>query len=307
MSGICEIGSYIPDNRIDNYQRMEQFQITPDFIEKKVGVKSVSRSDPSQDTSDLCCMAYQDLVERRPDIDSNNIELIVVVTQNPDYQLPNTASIVHGKLAFPDRCAAFDISVGCSGYIYGLSIVESLMKSTGMSNGLLFTADPYSKIIDEQDKNTSLLFGDAASVTYIGRTATFKAGKFTFGTKGGEFKHLICENKMLSMNGREIFNFAARTIPDDVKNVLLKNSFATDDIDLFLFHQASKFVIDFLIKKLGLPKEKVPYSIADYGNTVSSSIPIILKDYLSNPLIKTILISGFGVGLSWASTILTRN
>jgi len=307
MSGICEIGSYIPDNRIDNYQRMEQFQITPDFIENKIGVTSVSRREPDQDTSDLCCMAYQNLTDRRPDLDPNDIELIVVVTQNPDYSLPNTASIIHGRLGFPDKCAAFDISVGCSGYIYGLAVMESFMKLTRKSNGLLFTADPYSKIIDDQDKNTSLLFGDAATVTYIGENPILKTGIFTFGTRGSEFKYLICENNKLAMNGREIFNFAARIIPEDVKNVLLENNLDIFNIDLFLFHQASKFIIDFLTKKLGLPNKKVPYAIKNYGNTVSSSIPIILKDYLSNPLINNILISGFGVGLSWASTILTKN
>ncbi len=306
MSGICQIGTFIPDIRIDNYQRMDQFEITPDFIENKIGVKSVSRLEPGQDTSDLCCLAYQDLLGRCADFDPKAVEIIVVVTQNPDYRLPNTASIIHGKLGFPAKCASFDISVGCSGYVYGLSVMESLMQSLGLRHGLLFTADPYSKIIDGRDKNTALLFGDAASVTYLGDGAVFKIGEFTFGTKGSDYKFLICEDNTLTMNGREIFNFAARTIPDDVKELLQKSGLTMDAIDLFLFHQASKFVIDFLAKRLGVPTEKVPYAVENYGNTVSSSIPILLKDYLTNPEINHILISGFGVGLSWASTILTR-
>jgi 3-oxoacyl-[acyl-carrier-protein] synthase-3 len=240
-------------------------------------------------------------------LNPEDINVVVVCTQNPDYSLPHTSAIVHGKLNLPEKVGAFDISIGCSGYIYALAVIEGLMKATHMKNGLLFTADPYSKIINEDDKNTALLFGDAATVTYISEDPIFISGEFTFGTKGKDFEHLICRNNELVMDGREIFNFAAKKVPVDIKKALEINNLEVNDIDRFLLHQGSKFIIDFLIKRIGLPKEKTPYVIKDYGNTVSSSIPIMLKDFIFDKSISRILISGFGVGLSWASTVLRRN
>jgi len=305
MIGICDIATYIPDSRLSNYERIEEFGLTKTFIEKKLGVRSVSRMAPDQDTSDLCCMAFKKLQEKTG-LDPAIIDVIIVCTQNPDYSLPHTAAIVHGKLGLPEICAAFDISIGCSGYVYGLLVIESLMLSAGMKHGLLFTADPYSKIINQNDKNTALLFGDASSVTYIGEDPIFTSGKFSFGTRGKDFEKLICRSKELFMNGREIFNFVAQTIPMDIKKVLEANTLDIEDIDRFLFHQGSKFMVDFLIKRVGLPKEKTPYVIENYGNTVSSTIPIMLEPHLSDLTVKRLLISGFGVGLSWASGILTR-
>ena len=306
MIGIKDIGVYIPELRISNYEKLKRFNISEDFIENKIGVKTVARMESGQDTSDLCCAAYENLIRKNRDFDTRKVDLVIVCTQNPDYTLPHTSAIVHGKLDFPQKCAAFDVSLGCSGYPYGLAIVESLMISMNMKYGLLFTADPYSKIIDEGDKNTSLLFGDAATVTYIGQNPVFTSGKFTFGTQGKDFEFLISRNNRLTMNGREIFNFAARTLPEDIKTVLKLNGLTLDDIDKFLLHQASKYIIDFLIKRIGLPKEKTPYVIGNYGNTVSSSIPIILEKYLDDKGTRKVLISGFGVGLSWSTGVLIR-
>lgn len=306
MIEICDIESYIPSKKISNYEKKNDFKLSDNFIESKLGVKSVSRIEKSQFASDLCCIAFERLIARKINLDTDDLDILIVCTQNPDYSLPHTSAIVHGKLDFPSKCAAFDISIGCSGYVYSLAVIESLMNLNDMSNGLLFTADPYSKIIDEKDKSTSLLFGDAATVTYISRKPVFHSSKFTFGTQGKNFDYLICKNKKLSMKGREIFNFVARVVPEDVKKVLEINGLEINDIDRFLFHQGSKYIIDFLIKRIGLPKGKTPYAIENYGNTVSSSIPIMLKDYLTDTSVNRILISGFGVGLSWASGILNK-
>jgi 3-oxoacyl-[acyl-carrier-protein] synthase-3 len=305
MIGICDIAEYIPEHRINNFEKKDHFKITDEFIEGKLGVRSVSRLGPDQDTSDLCLEAYEKL-RAQGLLNTDSIDAIVVCTQNPDYSLPHTSAILHGKLGLPENCAAFDISLGCSGYVYGLAVIESLMTSANMKHGLLFTADPYSKVIDEDDKNTSLLFGDAASVTYISENPVLVSGRFTFGTRGRDFEHLICRDRKLSMNGREIFNFALRTVPVDVKRVLELNKLEIENIDRFLLHQGSKYMVDYLIKRIGLPKEKTPYVIKDYGNTVSSSIPIMLKPLLLEDTVKRILISGFGVGLSWASGIIIR-
>jgi 3-oxoacyl-[acyl-carrier-protein] synthase-3 len=180
------------------------------------------------------------------------------------------------------------------------------MESNGMKKGLLFTSDPYSKIIDPTDKNTALLFGDAASVTYLTDEPVYKADHFTFGTIGKESSSLTCYQNVLSMNGRGIFNFAARYIPIDLKNIVAKSSLNIEDIDKFIFHQGSKYIIDTLIKRTGIDSDKVIFDIKGYGNTVSSSIPIILEKILHQGN-KHIFISGFGVGLSWASSILINN
>jgi 3-oxoacyl-[acyl-carrier-protein] synthase III len=305
MLGIKDIKSYIPDNRISNYDKIKTFNLTEDFINNKIGVKYTAKIHPNQDTSDLCCEAFNKLLYEN-DLDENKIDVVIVCTQNPDFNLPHTSAIVHGKLNLPAQCAAFDISLGCSGYVYGLEIIQGFMESAKLNHGVLFTADPYSKVIDTNDKNTTLLFGDAATATYFNRQAIFIKDRCTFGTQGQGYKHLLCENGKLSMNGREIFNFAARTVPGDIKKVLDLNNMKISDVDLFLFHQASKYIIDFLRKKIGLPKEKSPYVIENYGNTVSSSIPILLEKYLTDITANQILLSGFGVGLSWASGILHR-
>ncbi|MCP4689112.1 MAG: ketoacyl-ACP synthase III [Desulfobacterales bacterium] len=305
MIGIRDIATCIPGKRISNYDRKETFGLTDHFIESKLGVRAAARVAPGQEASDLCRLAWDKLKERG-EVDPDAVDVVIVCTQNPDFPIPHASAIVHGKLDLPERCAAFDISLGCSGWVYGLSIIESFMASAGMNNGLLFTADPYSKIIDEEDKNTSLLFGDGAAVTWVSREPAFTTGKFSFGTRGKEFSHLICRDGALHMNGRQIFNFAARTIPGDVQRVLELNGLTMEKIDRFLLHQGSKYIVDFLKKRIGLPEEKTPYVIQDYGNTVSSSIPIMLADLLPRSDVRRVLVSGFGVGLSWASGILTR-
>jgi 3-oxoacyl-[acyl-carrier-protein] synthase-3 len=304
MLGIEEIGTYLPTGRISNYDRKSQFGIDDFFIEEKIGVRRVSVKSPEEETSDLCLRAFEDL-QRRTSLDKEDIEALVVVTQNPDYNIPHTSAIVHGKLGFSSRCAAFDISLGCSGFVYALSIFQAFMAANGLKRGLLFTADPYSKVVDPQDKNTTLLFGDGATVTLISENPRWVAGHFTFGTQGSEYQKLICKDGTLFMNGRSIFNFAAKVIPEDLREMVAKNGIAMDEIDRFLIHQGSKIIVDTIAAKLDLPAEKVPYATQDYGNTVSSSIPILLQNELDGTA-RTIAICGFGVGLSWASALLRR-
>jgi 3-oxoacyl-[acyl-carrier-protein] synthase-3 len=303
--GICEIASYIPEKRIDNVARKEMFGVSDTFIKEKIGILRVARKSPDEDTSDLCCRAFGELI-KKINLDSREVEAVIVCTQNPDYNLPHVSAIIQGRIGLRDDCAAFDIALGCSGYVYALAVAESFMKSMGLKKGLLFTADPYSKIIEEEDKNTSLIFGDAATVTLIAEDPVYRSMKFSFGTQGRSYKNLICTDGRLQMNGREIFSFALRTIPSDVKHLLLKNGLSIKEIDLFLFHQGSKYIIDQLVKAIGIPKEKAPYVVGDYGNTVSSSIPLMLEGVFRENQVETLLISGFGVGLSWASGILKR-
>jgi 3-oxoacyl-[acyl-carrier-protein] synthase-3 len=304
MLGIEEIGYYIPTGRISNYQRKEQFGIDDYFIEEKIGVKQVAIKGSDEETSDLCVKAFDELCAKKA-IDRNEIEALVVVTQNPDLNIPHVSAIVHGALDLPKHCACFDISLGCSGFVYSLSVLQAFMEANGMKKGLLFTADPYSKIVDPNDKNTSLLFGDAASVTLISDSPRLVSGKFTFGTLGIEHENLICRDGILAMNGRAVFNFAAKTAPDDIRLMASKNDIDLEKIDKFLLHQGSKIIVEKIAEKLGVPRSKVPYRTYDYGNTVSSTLPILLADELNGEA-NNFVICGFGVGLSWASGFLKR-
>lgn len=303
--GIQEIGVYIPKKRLSNFDLIEKFNIDKSFIEKKVGVKFRAVKDISEKTSDLCVKAFKNLMQK-VDIDINEIDCCIVVTQNPDVSIPHTSAIVHSKLNLKEDCACFDISLGCSGYVYGLAIAISFMEKMGLKKGLLFTADPYSDIINPEDKNTVLLFGDAATVTLLSTNKLFQLTKTLFSTEGKKFDALTIKSGKLYMNGRAIFNFVLTKVPNQIKKLLTISNLSVKDIDLFLLHPGSKYMVDMLIKRLNLPKEKVPYTMYHYGNTVSSSIPIMLENFLHKREIKRILISGYGVGLSWASAILER-
>ena len=302
--GICEIGVYIPEIRISNASKKEQFNIDDIFLEDKIGIKYTSKKSNIEDTSDMCKNAYHDL-ENKIKFNKNDIKCIVVVTQNPDNDgIPHVSAILHKTLELNEDCAVFDISLGCSGYVYGLSIIESFMMTNEIYCGLLFTCDPYSKIVNVEDKNTSLLFGDAATVTLISTNPLFTTVGFKFNTRGSEYDSLYSKNRELVMDGRAVFNFSATQVPKQIMSLLNFYNYNINDIDLFLFHQGSKFIVDTLTKRLGIHKEKIPFNIENFGNTVSSSIPILLSENLINN--KLLLISGFGVGLSWASAILKK-
>lgn len=303
--GIENIGIYIPNNYISNYDKKEKFQIDDYFIEEKSGVHKVSVKFPKEEASDLCNNAYKNLLTKST-FNPEQVECLVVVTQNPDSNIPHVSARVHGAMELPETCACFDISLGCSGFVYALSVMEAFMEKNGFKKGLLFTADPYSKIVDPDDKNTSILFGDGAAVTLIGTDPIWVTKKFNFGTIGKLNHELTCINGKLYMNGRAIFDFAARYVPRDISLLLLKNGLTIEEIDLFLFHQGSKYIVDTISKRLKINKTRSPFLASEYGNTVSSTIPVMLATFLAAEEIKNIVISGFGVGLSWASTILER-
>jgi 3-oxoacyl-[acyl-carrier-protein] synthase-3 len=305
--GIAAIGTYIPEGFVSNLDKLDLFEIDSSFLTNKIGTLKLSRKDSTQDTSDLCVKAFENLITKT-NIVTSDIDCVVLVTQNPDGDgLPHTSSIIHNKLNLSENCAVFDISLGCSGFVYSLSVIQAFMNSNGMTQGLLFTCDPYSKIIDDKDKNTSLLFGDAATVTLINTNPVFKSLSFKFGSRGSDGESLTSVNKLLTMDGRAVFNFSATVVPVQIQGILEQNNMDIDSVDLFMFHQGSKFIVDTLTKRLGLDPKKVPSNLDGVGNTVSSSLPLLLSEYIEKENIKTVLLSGFGVGLSWASTILKRN
>jgi 3-oxoacyl-[acyl-carrier-protein] synthase-3 len=222
--------------------------------------------------------------------------------------IPHTSAIVHGALGLPESCACFDISLGCSGYVYSLSIITAFMQTNGMAKGLLFTADPYSDIIDENDKNTALIFGDGATVSLLqANQPGLVALGYDFGSKGAGYKNLVNDDGKLFMNGRAVFNFTAATVPISIKKLLDKLSMTKEQIETWYLHQGSKYIVDTISTRLGLEKEKVVFDMYEYGNTVSSSIPILLSSDIDKVQKgQKIGISGFGVGLSWATAILEK-
>jgi len=307
MIGINNIGRYIASDLVSNLEKAAKHAVTHDFITEKVGITSVARKRPAETASDLCVLACDDLAARVNESALDDIEFICVCTQNGDYHLPHVSALLQSKLGISKRCASFDISLGCSGYVYSLHIAKSFMESNHLKKGLLFTSDPYSNIIDSNDKHTDLLFGDGATVTLLTENPIFDIGYGVFKTDGSRFDHLIKrDNESLVMNGRGIFEFAMKEMPAVLDRCLEKNSLIKEDVDLFLLHQASRFIIENLCRRMKLATEKTPYVIRDYGNTISSSIPIMLRDYLEDTTKKKILTCGFGVGLSIASSILRR-
>lgn len=305
MIEIKAIASYLPNGRTSNLALMEQFDVDESFLASKIGVLERAHKDDSEETSDMALKALENLLTQT-NLAREDIQVLIVVTQNPDTNLPHVSGLVHGKAKLTADCAAFDISLGCSGYVYGLSIIKSFMDVNGLTCGVLITCDPYSKIIDQSDKSTALLFGDAATATLMGKEPVMACGPFLFGTQGDLIGSLECRNGTLQMNGREVFNFAATVVPKHIEKLLVKADIQKEDIDCYLFHQGSRYIVETLAKRLGLDHSKVRFGIEQIGNTVSSSIPLLLEHELKNKLSNKILLCGFGVGLSWASCICER-
>jgi 3-oxoacyl-[acyl-carrier-protein] synthase-3 len=206
-----------------------------------------------------------------------------------------------------EECATFDVSLGCSGYPATLSVARSFAQENRLKNLLLFTADPYSKIVDQNDKNTDLLFGDAATVTWIGEDPLLEIGRGAFRTVGVEAQALHKKiDSHLFMDGRAVYNFVMREGPKTVQATLAANAVGLEQVDRFLFHQASRFMHQSLCEALGVVSSKAPFDAAEYGNTVSSSIPILLEGVQADQAASIMLLCGFGVGLSAAGIILRR-
>lgn len=306
MIGITEIAAWIPPQREDNLQKAARHETDENFILEKIGIRALSRMDPSQNTSDLCVNAFNALKQKIV-FNPLDVDFLIVVTQNPDLNIPHVSAIVHGKLGLSNRCVVFDISLGCSGWVYALHTAVAFMTQNDLKLGLVFTADPYSKIVDPADKNTDMLFGDAATVTLLNSDPLWALGKGEFLADGSQWPLLKRnERGALEMDGRGIFNFVMTELPKSIDACLQKNAIAKDDIDLFAFHQASKFIIDHLTKRVRINSEKVPFVIGNYGNTVSSSIPLVLEERIHDEQLSRVLVSGFGVGLSAGTSLLKR-
>jgi 3-oxoacyl-[acyl-carrier-protein] synthase-3 len=316
MIGIRDVASYLPATTLSSAELTEKFGFKPGFLENKVGVETRHVSAPDESTSDMCVKAFERLRARHPDTDFSAVGLLLLCTQNPDFKLPHTSSVVQHRLGLPQSMLAFDISLGCSGFVATLVTAKALMQELGIRRGLVFTCDPYTKVLADDDKNTRALFGDAASVTLLEEGAPLRIEKSTFGNDGSMFETLIIRGSgtartegetesPLSMDGRNIFNMLKRQVPASIRECAEINQLTLADFDMFLFHQASAWLLQVLCQDLGLEKNRVPCNIQSVGNTVSTSIPLLLEEVLhsANALPSRIMMSGFGVGLAWASVV----
>lgn len=307
MIGIKSIASYVPVEGLDNYAQGAKFAKDQEFILGKIGSTFLPRKGAAQETSDLCVEAVKTLFAANPGLSPASVDALIVVTQNGDEEgLPHTAAIVQDKLGLPTHVAAFDISLGCSGYVYGLYAMKGFMEAAGLKNGLLITADPYSKIVDPEDRNTTMLFGDAATVTWMGEGAAWQLGKAKFGTDGGGAPHLKVSDGVFFMNGRQVFNFALLKVPAHLHELLGDSGMTPADIDLFCIHQGSAAIVDAVARRFEDDPDKFVKDMVETGNTVSSSIPLLLEKHVLGSDHKRVALSGFGVGLSWGSAIIER-
>jgi 3-oxoacyl-[acyl-carrier-protein] synthase-3 len=313
---IKAISQFFPKKVLTNDELSVEFpEWNSERIESKLGIAQRYITDNSETTSTLAIGASQ-LLFKEHNIDKNSIDFILLCTQSPDYLLPTTACIVQDSLGIPTTAGALDFNLGCSGYVYGLSLAKGLILGRIAKNILLITSETYSKYIDHLDKGNRTIFGDGATATLISTEGFAEILDFELGTdgrgaqnlivKGGGSKHPNTPSEgCFYMNGPEIFNFTVNNIPPLINSTLLKNGLNLKDIDLTIFHQANTFILNYLRKQLDIPKDKFYIHLKDYGNTVSSTIPLALKHAFDNKKLKgNILLAGFGVGYSWGGCIL---
>lgn len=291
----------LPDSNIDNIAEGSQLGKDENFVRTKIGVEQRWIVSGKEKVSDIATRALCKLLVKNA-LDGNDIQCLIVVTQTPDYQLPQTSSIIKKKAGLSDSLANFDVSLGCSGFVYSLSIIMGFMQFHGLTRGVLITTDTYSTIVDKCDPNTGLLFSDAAAACLITSDGFGKLGHSIFGNDSENYDALIVADKSssLNMNGRKIYRMAIDNLPGAIEQCLIKNELDLQKIDRWYFHQGSQFVLDSICKSMGLRKEIVPDNIRKIGNTTSSSIPILMKDDEKNLRSSKIIgLVGFGVGLSW--------
>lgn len=332
MPYINSISYYLPKNSRSNENISEQFpEWAIDKIASKTGINERYISSPTEFSSDMACNAAEQLFKEH-NIDRNCIDFLLLCTQSPDYFLPTTSCLLQNRLKIPTSVGAFDFNLGCSGFVYGLGIANGFIASGQAKNVLLITSETYSKFIHPKDKSNLTIFGDAAAAALItAEQGLCTMNSFVYGTDGSGAENLIVKqgglrnpvqpssqdfsdeygnvrnDRNLYMNGSEIFNFTIESVPKLAEQVMQKANVSIDDIDLFVFHQANKYMLNHLRKKIGIPEERFFIYLEHCGNTVSSTIPIALYEAQKAGKIKPgskVMLAGFGVGYSWAGCIL---
>lgn len=333
-ASISAIEYFLPEKTLSTADLSAEFPEWPvEKIDSKTGIRDRHVVGVQECSSDLAFAAAQKLFESGA-CHREQIDFILLCTQSPDYFLPTTACLLQDRLGIPTSAGALDFNLGCSGFVYGLGLAEGLISSGQARNVLLLTAETYSKFLNPQDRSVRTIFGDAAAATLVSAVDAPAPliGPFVYGTDGSGGPNLIVpaggmrkphtaetgipsqddggnvrSEDNLHMNGAEIFNFTLAAVPQSVQGLLDKSGSKLEDIDLFVFHQCNKYMLDHLRKRMKIPEDKFPLAMNHCGNTVSSTIPIVLKHALSDGKLKPgtlVMLVGFGVGYSWGATLL---
>jgi 3-oxoacyl-[acyl-carrier-protein] synthase-3 len=328
FAAIGPIAVYLPERVEDNDFLGAQFpKWDMPLIYRKTGVRQRHIAAPDQCASDLGVAAAERLFAEN-DIDRSTIDFLLFCTQTPDYVLPTTSCLMQHRLGLPTSIGALDFNLGCSGFVYGLSLADGLIRSGIARRVLLVTAETYSKYIDSTDRSLRTIFGDGAAATLIEPSDEPSLGSFIFGTDGrGADTLMVTEGgarpkaqaiqprkrkrwpSSLYMDGPELVKFSLEVVPPLIDRVLANARWTRQDVDLYLMHQATLFMLDHLRERLSLDREHTPEALEECGNTVSSTIPILIRDLRQSgrlrPGRQTVLV-GFGVGLSWAGCAWTE-
>ena len=325
---IKAISYYLPSQVLTNQDLEQEFpEWLAEKVSAKVGIEHRHIASAGETAGDMAITAGEKLFTEHS-IDRLCIDYILLCTQSPDYFLPSTACILQDRLGLRKNIGALDFNLGCSGFVYGLSLAKGLILGGMARNVLLLTSETYTKYIHPSDKGNRSIFSDGASATLVSTDGFAEIGEFVFGTDGsgaeglivksGASRHPLAYNDLqidesgnpisgdyLYMNGPDIFSFTIETVPEMIHNCLLSNGLKQEEVSLFVFHQANMYILEFLRKKIRIDKDKFYCNLRNVGNTVSSTIPIALRDAQQSGLLKgNIAIAGFGVGLSWGATIL---
>lgn len=327
-ASIGPIAFHLPPTVEDNDMLKAEFpKWDMDLIYKKTGIRARHIASPGECASDLGVIAAEKLF-REHDIDRRSIDFLLLCTQSPDYPLPTTACLVQERLGLPTSMGALDFNLGCSGFVYGLSLADGLIRSGAAKRILFITAETYSKYIHPTDRSLRTIFGDGAAATLIEAAPEPSLGSFVFGTDGrGGDTLMVTEGgarpvetalqprkrkrwpSTLFMDGPELVKFTLDVVPPMIDQIRATAKWGRDDVDLYLMHQATYFMLEHLWTRGGLEQERVPLALQEYGNTVSSTIPILMHELRQSgrlwPGARTMLI-GFGVGLSWAGCAWTE-
>lgn len=329
--GITAMAAAIPSRVIDNLKYTEHFpeEQVKEVVEK-VGIYERRFADEMTCSSDLCFTAAQKLILDNQ-INREEIDLLVFVSQTPDYRMPATGITLQHRLGLGNHCIAFDINLGCSAFLYGMSVVYSMMQTGNIRKALILDGETRSKVYSPKDRRSAFIFGDAGVAALIERNEKFGDTTFSLNSdgsradlimiKGGGYRHMssvetlqervvdefgnIRSDEQGYMRGGDVFNFVIREIPRDIKRTMAEAGVTNEDIDYFCFHQANNFINAYIAKKMKLDVIKIPHTIEKYGNTSSVSVPLTIISELKQKLEgkKTLLLSAFGVGMTWATGI----
>ncbi len=331
MTLIKHIAWHVPERCVTNDELAQQFpELKIKELTRLTGVSKRHISATGETSADLAVKAARRLFSEN-EIDKSSIDFIIFCTSGGDYITPASACVIQNRLGLSQHCGAFDFNQGCTGYLYGLSLADSLIKAGNANRVLLLTGETIHRVIHPKDPNTLALFGDGASATLLESNIENNIGRFFFGTDGSQYDQIIVKHgrerhplpessepdftdafgniknhAKLYMNGGTVFNFTLEKAPALFYQLLEEAGITADEVDYFVFHQANRIVLETLGKKLRIPSEKIIIELDDVGNTVSSSIPISIKKSIDKGIIKkgnTLMVAGFGVGLSWGGSI----